>query len=1131
MMWSEIIEQSVKQAKQWVQKANALQTETEKCHRQDMHQLIADPNSKTFLITLLDRGFRLSKNKDLFQLFSALIHQYGIPQFLSGFEQFLIKLTLLCGVYFSIFSMPLMKYYIRKHVSHVVLPAHPKTLRKHLKQRYQNGFKVNLNRVGEMVLSEADAEQFMTIYKADILNPDIHCLSVKCSSLCSKLHFLAEDRAEVILKKRLAELLRLSETHHTLLTLDMEEFKDLDLAMTVFKDLMDMYPNLQAGIVIQAYLKQSEAIYLNLLKWAKVRRENKGKAIRIRLVKGANLSMESILASQKQWENPVFSSKLEVDANFKKLLSVALKHEHTLCIHVGVASHNVFDLAFAYQVSKYYKSLNYLCFELLEGVANPIVRALKTSHDNIMLYTPVAAPDQFMNAIAYLIRRFDENTAPNHFLRYFPTLTPRSEQWIELRTQFLKSLKLISQLDLNSNFQNRLNESYVKNTQVAFQNEPDTDLRFSVNRNWAERICEKWMFNQTQTHHHLTVFSDHKQRQSKPFFDRSLSHQPLLFTVDLALEDDVETLISTLTSTQSDWSSFPLAHRQNCLAEAAINIRKKRGDFIGMMAATLGKPFTESDAEVSEAVDFTEFYPRSLADLENESGMKSEPKGNGLVISPWNFPLAIPCGGIVASLVGGNVTVLKPAPEAMPIAIELAECFWQAGVPRDALYVLPLENGNLLEQLSHADCFDFLIFTGSTATAKYLSRINPKRPLFAETGGKNATIISRYADIDLAIQNCLHSAFSNAGQKCSATSVLLLEECLYNSASFKETFKNAVLNFDYGSPWKLSNKMGYLVQKPTNDRLKALHSLEEGETWLVEPQEKKRISHLYSPAVKWGVKPGSLTQQTELFMPLLSVIAYRTLAEAVDIANSTPYGLTAGLESLNEAEQTYWKTHIQAGNLYINRPTTGAIVQRQPFGGIKQSSFGSGLKAGSEFYVSAFVNWQAPKDPPTLNSVIQKSKWLSTQLFSRETPNQIVKGELNQRFFKPPMCVGIRIKHTTSMIAVQLLLQYFVNAELTFYLSLSQSSLIIPEWIKTYEKGEIAYEPLNYFLKKIPLFSHLRYIDSSIITDEEYQLALENHIAIESGSVLSDPKLELIRYFQEYSLSQTNHRYGFQPKG
>jgi RHH-type proline utilization regulon transcriptional repressor/proline dehydrogenase/delta 1-pyrroline-5-carboxylate dehydrogenase len=390
---------------------------------------------------------------------------------------------------------------------------------------------------------------------------------------------------------------------------------------------------------------------------------------------------------------------------------------------------------------------------------------------------------------------------------------------------------------------------------------------------------------------------------------------------------------------------------------------------MGAALADGGKTLLESDPEVSEAVDFVEFYTRTAGFYHELDGVRPAGQGVAVVVSPWNFPIAIPCGGIAAALAAGNTVILKPASDTVLVAHVLCECFWRAGVSRKTLQLIPCSGATVGLQLVSHDAVDVVILTGGTETALAMLAHKPGLNLLAETGGKNATIVTAMSDRDQAIKHVLHSAFSHSGQKCSATSLLILEDEVYDDADFKRTLCDAVTSIEVGSAWELKTKMGPLIRPPSGVLRRGLTELEPGETWAVMPHQDKDNPCLVTPGVKWGVQPGSFTHRTELFGPVLGVMRAGNLHEAISLVNATGYGLTSGLESLDDREQTTWLENIRSGNLYVNRPTTGAVVLRQPFGGMGKSAFGPGIKAGGPNYVAQLMRFDPSGAPPTDNTI------------------------------------------------------------------------------------------------------------------------------------------------------------------
>jgi RHH-type proline utilization regulon transcriptional repressor/proline dehydrogenase/delta 1-pyrroline-5-carboxylate dehydrogenase len=360
---------------------------------------------------------------------------------------------------------------------------------------------------------------------------------------------------------------------------------------------------------------------------------------------------------------------------------------------------------------------------------------------------------------------------------------------------------------------------------------------------------------------------------------------------------------------------------------------------------------------VSEAIDFANYYA-SLADgLDSVDGAVASPVGLTVVTPPWNFPVAIPAGSVLAALAAGSAVIIKPAPQAARCGAVLVDALLSAGVPADALQLVNVSEGELGRQLVADPRVGRLILTGAFDTATLFRQFRRDLPLLAETSGKNAIVVTPSADIDLAVRDVVRSAFGHAGQKCSAASLAILVGSVATSARFRAQLVDAVTSLTVAWPSAATSQMGPVISPPEGKLLEALTKLSPGERWLVEPRQLDETGRLWSPGVKEGVAPGSPFHLTEYFGPVLGIMSADSLEHAIELQNATPYGLTAGLFSLDPGELDRWCSAVEAGNLYINRGTTGAIVRRQPFGGWKRSSVGAGTKAGGPNYLVGLTDW------------------------------------------------------------------------------------------------------------------------------------------------------------------------------
>src|SRR5499433_1476502 len=346
------------------------------------------------------------------------------------------------------------------------------------------------------------------------------------------------------------------------------------------------------------------------------------------------------------------------------------------------------------------------------------------------------------------------------------------------------------------------------------------------------------------------------------------------------------------------------------------------------------KTAPEADPEVSEAIDFARYYPQALQEtLVELEGARMDPLGVVVVTPPWNFPLSIPASGVLAALTAGNAVLLKPAPEAVLVGWQLAQALWDGGVPMDALQFVPCPDDDVGQSLVTDPRVDAVILTGSAETARRFLAWRPELRLFAETSGKNAMIVTALADRDQAIRDLVRSAFGHNGQKCSAASLAICEAEVYDDPVFRRQLRDAAASLDVGTAWDAASRVTPLTQPPGEALTRALTRLDEGEEWLLEPRPLPGPAPLWSPGIKLGVRRGSFFHRTECFGPVLGLMRAGDLDEAIDLANDTPFGLTSGIQSLDDREVGHWLDRVEAGNLYVNRHTTGAIVSRQPFGG------------------------------------------------------------------------------------------------------------------------------------------------------------------------------------------------------
>ena len=968
-------------ARRLQERAIALQTPQEKRQQAELERMMESPHDRATLVQLTDQAFRSTRAARAAEQLTHILDVQGVPRFFSVVERTLLKGFQSFGAYLPGVALPLVKERMREETANVVLPAEPELLSAHLAARRDEGVRMNVNLLGEALLGEREASARLDAYLEALRLPELEVLSVKISTLYSQLSPLAWERSLEVLCERLERLYRAAAAARyaradgrvvrKFVYLDMEASRDLPITVEALLRTLSGpgFEDVEAGIALQAYLPESIAMQRRINDFARSRVAGGGAPLTIRLVKGANLEMERVEASLRGWPQAPFPLKELVDASYKRMLHEGMHPQNLSAVRLGVASHNLFDLAYALVLAAESRHGDHVQLEMLEGMANHERRALLEDGAELLLYAPATRKRNFVHAIGYLVRRLDENTGPDNFLRHAFKLEVGSAPWQELETQFLRSFAHIEELsdrprrsqDRRAPAPARPDSDDAQPARVAdFEGEPDTDFALPWNRDWAHGILERWKprFGEAATEIPLVV-AGRRVEDRRPLRECLDPSRPGVVVARYreASEADLEAALACAKRGGEGWREASSRERSRLLARVAHEIRCARGDLMGAALAETGKILAESDPEVSEAVDFVELYRRSAEELSNTLGLRATGRGVVAVVPPWNFPIAIPCGGVAAALAAGNPAILKPAPESVLVAYELCRCFWRAGIPREALQLLPCAERPLGSRLVRHPDLDTVILTGGTETALAFLRMKPEMNLLAETGGKNATIVSAMADREQAIRHVVQSAFSHAGQKCSATSLLVLEEEVYEDEGFRRMLCDAVESLAVGSAWDPATRVGPLIHAPEGALARVLERLEPGEHWAVAPRQAVDNARLLHPSVKWGVAPGSASHRTELFGPVLGVMKARDLEEAIELVNATGYGLTSGLESLDDREQTLWQGRIRAGNLYVNRPTTGAIVLRQPFGGMGKSAFGPGIQVGGPDYVAQLMRF------------------------------------------------------------------------------------------------------------------------------------------------------------------------------
>ena len=1075
----DIADRAVALVERWIDVSAHAVDSDEREATQRLHDLIDDPDGVAFTMQFVDRVIRPDDaSVAAGQLASLVLGDVPLPGFLERFDRLLLRAGARLAPILPRIVMPLARRRMRQMVGHLVVDAEPEALETHLGARRDEGFSLNVNLLGEAVLGEREAQRRLDRTLELLADPHIDYVSVKISAVASQLNHWAWADCVDRICDRLRTIWRAAEGRDTFVNLDMEEYHDLALTVEAFCRVLgeQEFLHTEAGVVLQAYLPDSFPALRQLVAWANERRDRGGAQIKIRLVKGANLAMERVDAAIHDWELATYPSKADTDANYKRCLDWVLTTEHTRAVRLGVGSHNLFDLAFAVLAAEDRGVIQRIEIEMLEGMAPTHARTIKAQRDGLLLYTPIVARTDFDVAISYLFRRLEENAAPGNFVRSLGELEPGSAAFAEQEHAF--RLAVDARWQVASGRRRTLDrQRRDPAARDSFRNDPETDPTAPSNRAWAMSI---------------------------------VTAEPTEPTVDV---DDsllaMEARIATARAGQLGWSRVEPEERRAVLLRIADEMDRRRADLVAAMVHEGGKTVAQADPEACEAIDFARYYADQAVGLDEEHA-RFAPLGVVAVVPPWNFPVAIPAGGVLAALAAGNSVILKPAPETPRCAEIVAECCWAAGVPGDVLqYVRAPENAVGRHLITHADG---VVLTGASATAELFRSWKPDLQLFAETSGKNAMVITPNADLDLAVRDLVASAFGHAGQKCSAASLAICVGDVYRSERFRRQLRDAVESLVVGPADDLRTTVNGLIAPPGEALARALTTLEPGEEWLVEP---RRISDdRWTPGVRLGVDVDSWFHRTECFGPVLGVMAAKDLDDAIRIQNSSAFGLTGGIQTLDPDEIATWTERVEVGNAYVNRGITGAIVQRQPFGGWKASSVGPGAKAGGPNYVAQFGTWM-PASPP---SVTERNAWLDAatsddrvwwnEHFGREHDPTGLFCETNVFRYRPLPSVALRVAQGTPTEHVERVRAAAQRCGVP----------LVESWAPKESDEEFAARLETLEVARVRALGR--------VGDVVRAVANRRNIHLAEDPVTASGRAELRHYLREQAISETTHRFG-----
>ena len=853
-----------------------------------------------------------------------------------------------------------------------------KTLRKRRAQKI--GFTVDL--LGEAVVSEREADEYAArclelleilaretqgwtdpLGKNSGLFPVVN-LSVKISALYSQINPADPTDAIAHLAPKLRPILRRARELGAFINFDMESYDHKNITLELFKTIFTErefkdWPH--AGIVIQAYLRDADADLRDLIEWGRAR----GTRFTVRLVKGAYWDYETMKSRQNGWDCPVFFQKPESDTNFEALSRLLLENESIVTAAFG--SHNVRSIAHA-QVFADELGIDRSRFEfqLLYGMAGPIKRALVELGYRAREYCPLG---ELLPGMAYLVRRLLENTSNEGFLRAKFAENVSAAELLRNPDELIKkdgaarSVACVQdrQRKNDASLDTASGDIYENSPLVNFVCKESQDKMRSALREVRSRFGEKYPL----------VIGGEKvwTDQLTPSVNPSAPTEIVGYAAKAGIPE-AERAVKAARAAFRKWSRTPFEERARLVERAAEILKRRRFELSALEVFEVAKAWSEADADIREAIDFCRFYAQQMRRLGRpkltqqvpgeESYHHYWPRGVAFVVAPWNFPIAILCGMTSAALVAGNTVIMKPSEQSIICGAMLMQVFEEAGVPPGVLNFLSGHGSVIGAHLVDHKDVDLIAFTGSREVGlKIWESAGVTRPgqrelkrVVCEMGGKNAMIVDSDADLDEAIGYSIYSAFGYQGQKCSALSrLILLEE---NHDRVLERLIPAAASLRVGDPEEPGIMVGPVIDESAYRRI--LDYIEIGKSEATLAYQAKEVpphGYFVPPTIFTGVKPDMRIAREEIFGPVLSVLKARDLDEALEVANGTDYALTGGFFSRSPANIERVKAQLEAGNVYINRSCTGAIVGRHPFGGFKMS--GGGTKAGGEDYLLHFL--------------------------------------------------------------------------------------------------------------------------------------------------------------------------------
>jgi NAD-dependent aldehyde dehydrogenases len=828
---------------------------------------------------------------------------------------------------------PVTRAVFRPLVRHLVVDASPKSLDKALTALRDTGVRVDARLLLDRACGERQAERHLAALTALVDRPDLDRVTVRLPALAAPLSPWGFELAVDELVERLEPFLaRASRGRGTTVTFEVSEFDDLDLTLAVVTRVLGRpdFARIDAGVALPASLPDSLPALDRLTSWARERVAAGGAGIRVRITPGDHAGAERAEAIVEGRPPATWASRAETEAHYLRLLARALRPETVDAVRVGIATHDAFALAFAHLLATSRGVSERVTFEPTLGMAGPLVHAARADLGRPTLSVPLVAAEDFADAVPYLVRRLEEG-------RTIVDLSDADALAADA-VRFAASLALVGDaVPATQRTQDR-SRPPVPTTPDPFANDETTDPALPGNRAWGAELLARAARS-------------------------SLGAEAL----DAARIDDPDVVrerVRVAAGAGSEWGRLPGSRRGELLDLAGEVIAAFRGRLVEVLVAEAGLTLPDADAEASRAIDAAHHAAARARELAGIRGAVFEPRPLAVVTPSRLHPVWVAASEVSRALAAGSAVLLAPAPGTGRSAAVLVDAFHEAGVPRDVLGLVAVD-GDAARALVTAPEVGRVLLTGGIETAALYLSWRADLPLLGATTAVNSVVVTPSADLDRAAADLAAGAFASAGQSCAAASVAILIGTVGTTEDFRWRLKDAVSSLTVGLPLHPATQVGPLAAPAAGRVEAALTRLAEGERWLAKPRPLDDSGRLWSPGVRDGVAPDAEVLRHPALAPVLSLVCVPTLDDAIALQNALPYGLLAGLHSLDAREIATWVDAVEAGGLVVNRPLGPGSPRRRPFGGWKRSAVGPGAMSGGPNSVLVLGDWRPEEAEPS----------------------------------------------------------------------------------------------------------------------------------------------------------------------